>query len=201
MGNYDGLPIILGGTMDAIVQHISTGNLYVKETKTTAMALGPFMQKTKPNHQISIYDYACAELLKLHISGTIWDCVYISDRKPDMKSTDYFRRAGISLDSDFARVTTTRNEVDRQELLVDLDYNIEDYLNWYTSDVQRWPRTTSRCHDFGGCQFLDVCISNANKGVIDGLYRKSKWEPWKSHGERSSHNRSVERRLQGVPFH
>jgi hypothetical protein len=121
----------------------------------------------------------------------------VSDRKPDLKSQDHFAKLGISLDRDYARITTTRNEVDREELLVDLGYDVEDYLNWYCSDVKRWPRTTSHCHDYGGCQFLDVCISNANENVIKGLFRKSTWEPWKSPSERLNNNRSVERRLQG----
>lgn len=176
----DGIPIILCGLIDGIVRNKTNGGIYIKETKTTTMGLTQFMKQAKPNKQVSIYNYAAQELLSIsNIAGTIWDCIFVSDRKVKDKGT-YWETRGIDIDKDLARVTTYRSQTDMEELQFDLKHIINNYMSWYTrKDVHRWIRNDpTACSMYGGCQFADICISNCNPQIIQGMYREREWRPW-----------------------
>lgn len=187
MGDWvDNIPVMLCGTIDAVVRDRSGGSLWGVETKTTTLALPTFIKHAKPNVQIGIYDKACHEYIGIDIKGFIWDCTYVSDRKASATGS-FWAMQGIDLEKDFYRVRTTRSETDRKELMFDLNASITDYLTWYSKDnIERWPRngaSTGACHNYNGCAYLSICESNANPNVISSLYQVKEWKPWENKPE------------------
>jgi hypothetical protein len=170
-------PVFYCGIIDRIMKSRTNGRAYINETKTTSQGLGLYVKQIRPNHQITGYDHACKELLNLDVAGTIWDCIFVSSRKGNDKG-DIWKLRGIDLENDFARVETTRSAVDTEEWLFDITETAKDYLNWGSFGTKRFPRNTGNCHNYGGCQFRDVCSSNLNQTLIDSNFKVEKWEPW-----------------------
>jgi hypothetical protein len=184
IGNYNGYRIIVIGKIDRIMRSIRTGRPAIFETKTTTQGLSNFIKQVKPNHQITTYFAGAWEFLP-DIRECIWDCVFVSDRKPDMKKAllDRFWMYGIDIEKDFARQTTTRTPADVEAWKFDILAVAIEYANWLWSGARRWPRSApSACHQYGGCQFRDVCPINNDderERYLESKFVKQPWEPWK----------------------
>lgn len=181
------------GYIDRLMRNIITKRGVVFEGKTTTQGLTTFVQQCKPNHQVTGYFPAAQTLLyesldteTPHITECVWDCIFISDRLPNMKKglTDRWWAYGIDIDKDFARQITTRSTNDISEFKIELEEDVQEYCKWLLSGKSRWPRTApGACHAFGGCQFRNRCSMNLDQEqeeqFMNSLYRKERWEPWR----------------------
>ena len=175
------IPVMYVGRWDRIMQSRIDGRPWIFEVKTTSMGLEYYIKQVKPNHQLTGYYNAAIELFDLDIAGIVWDCIFVSTRKPDTKTNDHWRQVGIDFEKDFARQETRRSQVDRQEWLYDTQLATIEFLSLQERFIdRRWHRNApTACHMYGGCQFKDVCPSTAGEQVLNTLFHKQVWEPWK----------------------
>ena len=173
------------GYIDRIMINKMTQRPVIFEGKTTTQGLSLYVQQCKPNHQVTGYFPAVLNLVE-GVKECVWDCVFISDRKPDMQKglTDRFWAYGIDTSKDFARQITTRSQTDISEFRLELEEDIQDYCRWITSGKTRWPRTApGACHAFGGCQFRNRCSVNLEpeqeQSYMESFFKIEKWEPWR----------------------
>jgi hypothetical protein len=167
-------PVVCAGKIDRIRRNRVDGQLYNWETKTTGSNVSYYVQQVRPNHQITCYKWACSELLKMNVSGTILDVVYVSDRKIGGKFPN-----GIDIEKDFARVETRRSATDVEEFLFDLRLATTDFLELQDRKLRRWHRNApAGCYMYGGCHYRDACNSNLNPSILQAKYKTERWEPW-----------------------
>lgn len=180
----DGYEIWYVGFIDRLMQNLATLRPVIFETKTTTKALSQFILQCKPNHQITGY-FPAALGIDANIRECIWDCVFISSRKPDMQKAlkDRFWMYGINVEDDFKRQPTGRSNEDIVEFKADIEEVAIEYAKYVLRGTQsRWPRTTESCHLYDGCQFRNVCSINgdeARQSILDTFFHIEKWEPWK----------------------
>jgi len=170
-------PVHYTGKIDALKRSLVDGRTRIFELKTTARGLSWYLDQVRPNHQISGY-YFAAQTMGLDPAGAVWDCVYISDRKPDPRKGGWMT-FGIDMDKDFGRRETRRSEVDIDEFVSDLRSVTTRWLSLQESSLKRWTRNApGACYMYGGCQYLEVCSTNLNENVIHSKFREEKWAPW-----------------------
>jgi len=176
---WRGVPVVIVGRIDRVMESMSDGYLYNFELKSTAQGLNQFKKQVRPNHQISIYHWAAKELIKRSIHGTIWDCAFVSDRKPtEYDPKDEWMIYGVSR-KDFAREETRRSSVDIEEMLYDMEMTATSFLNLRASGLRRWERNApNACYKYGGCPYLDICSTNINPDVVRSKYKVEEWKPW-----------------------
>lgn len=174
------------GYIDRIMRSCATGRPVNFETKTTTQALSQYVLQVKPNHQITGYYPGARQLVGNDLIETVWDCTFVSDRKPDMnkalRDDGRFWMYGIDTEKDFQRQITRRSERDITEFKIDVENVAAEYFRWLTSNAERWPRTApGACHQYGGCQFRDVCVVNGDMSIFNDSekWHISKWEPWR----------------------
>lgn len=170
-------PVHYVGKIDSVKRSLVDGRVRNFELKTTSLGLSRYLEQVRPNHQVTGY-YLGAKSLGLDPAGTIWDCVYISDRKPDPKKGGWMT-FGIDSEKDFGRRETRRSEVDVDEFLTDLRYATTRFLSLRDSKLRRWTRNApAACYMYGGCQYLEVCATNLNENIIRSKFKVEKWAPW-----------------------
>lgn len=175
--DWRGHPVLYVGKIDAIKRSLVDGRVRLFELKTTARGLQWYLDQVRPNHQITGY-YLGAKALGLDPAGCVWDCVYISDRKPDPRKGGWMT-FGIDIEKDFGRRETRRSEVDLNEFLTDIRYAATRFLSLRESSLTRWSRNApSACYMYGGCQYLEVCSTNLNENVIRSKFKTEVWAPW-----------------------
>lgn len=170
-------PVYLVGKLDSLKKSLMDGRIRIFESKTTSRGLQWYLDQVRPNHQITGY-YLGASALGIEPAGCVWDCVFVSDRKPDARKGGWMNY-GIDIEKDFGRRETKRSEVDLEEYLADLRHVTSRYLLMQESNLKRWPRNApTACFMFGGCQFIEVCSTNANENVIRTHFKVEVWAPW-----------------------
>jgi PD-(D/E)XK nuclease superfamily len=183
IASYDGYDVVLVGRIDRLMRNRSTGRPVVWEGKTTTQALSMYKKQVKPNHQITTYFLAAKQYMP-EIFEAVWDCVFVSDRKPDLKKAleDPFMAWGVDSTKDFDRQFTLRSQSDIVELKTDLRMTVEDYCHKLLGPEKRWRRNAPfACSVYGGCQFRDVCSMNhaGGKQILSSFFEQKRWEPWK----------------------
>lgn len=176
--------IVMVGTIDRAMRKVSNGAPVIFEGKTTTTGLSQFVLQRKPNDQITGYFPGLTSILNERITECVWDCVFISDRRPDMTKSmrERFWMYGIDIEKDFARQTTSRSALDISEFRIDLEEWALEYAKWLTSGKVRWPKTApGACHMYGGCQFRDRCSLNIDneEEYMSMNFEIKKWEPWR----------------------
>ena len=180
--DWHGVPVIYVGRLDSIRRNRVDGQLYNFELKTTTRGLSQFIKQVRPNHQITGYHLAVRELLKQKVVGTVWDAVFVSDRKPDVKG-DQWKQSGIDIEKDFARQETRRSDVDIDEFLFDITSMATEFLRLRDDKLKRWIRSApTACHMYGGCQFRDLCSTNLNEAFKKSKFKIEIWKPWELPG-------------------
>jgi hypothetical protein len=178
---YNGYTVMYIGYVDKIMQNKATGRPVIFETKTTTQGLDIYIQQCKPNHQITGYFAGIKDMVP-GIMECIWDCAFVSKRKPDMSKalTDRFWMYGIDIEKDFKRQTTMRSSTDVAEFLKDAVDDATDYCKWKLSGRERWPRSApGACHKYDGCWFRPVCSVNGDQSYLETFFEIKPWEPHK----------------------
>ena len=192
LAQYEDYKIVHVGYIDRIMKNIMTHRPVNFETKTTTLGLDSFIEQSKPNDQVTGYYIPANKIVwelgfNKEIVETVWDCAFISKRKPDMNKalTDRHWMYGVDVEADFRRHITTRSRSDITEFLFDAEEWAIDYAKWLLSGQKRWPRSApTACHMYGGCQFRKRCTLNFDSDEAENEYMRSffiikKWEPWK----------------------
>jgi len=196
LAQYGEYTLVYVGYIDRIMLNSATQRPIIIEGKTTTRALSQYIEQAKPNSQITGYFKPANTIVTAlglpEIKECVWDCMFISDRKPDMSKAllDRFWAYGIDTVKDFARQTTTRSRTDVSEFLVDAEAWALDYAAWLMSGSRRWPRTApGACHQYGGCQFRQRCSLNLDEAeeasYMATFFKVDKWEPWRKIVERN----------------
>jgi hypothetical protein len=164
------------------MRNVAVDRPVVFEGKTTTQGLSQYIQQCKPNHQITGYFNHAKDMLP-GVRECVWDCTFISSRKPDMSKalTDRFWMYGIDVDNDFARQTTSRSSADVEAFLEDTASDALEYCRWATSDAKRWPRTApGACHSYGGCAFRGRCSMNLKDAAEETAFMETFFvrKPW-----------------------
>lgn len=172
-------PVHYVGKIDAIKRSLVDGRPRIFELKTTSRGLAWYLDQVRPNHQITGY-YLGAQAANIDVAGCMWDCVYVSDRRPDPKKGGWMT-FGIDIEKDFGRRETRRSEVDINEFLADVRYAATRWLALQESSLKRWTRNApGACYMYGGCQYLEVCSTNINPNIVTSKYKVEKWAPWEN---------------------
>ena len=173
--------IVYCGFIDRIMRNRATKLPVNHEFKTTSLALSQYIKQCNPNSQITGYKPAGEKILNEPILTTVWDCMFISDRQPDLKKAEKSRffMYGVDVEKDFKREFTTRNADEVADWWVDTVDDARNYAYWLFSDNKRWTRNTGSCNQFGGCDFRKVCIHRQSADVLATDFHIEKWNPAK----------------------
>jgi len=146
---------------DLLVRDKLNGQYKVLDHKTTAYKgfLTP-----KPNQQLCGYAYALGEQTGESIETAILNVLYFTKLKIE------FMREEISVPKDYIE----------QEWVKDVRVWAETIAN--SCRIDHFPKNTSQCTAYGGCQFIHLCKHKMGSPVHDtllsSLYTEHKWEPY-----------------------
>jgi len=147
---------------DLLVRDKNNGAYKVLDHKTTAYKgfLTP-----KPNQQLCGYAYALGEQTGQKIETAILNILHFT------KLQINFMREEISFPSDYIQ----------EEWVKDVRLWAENIKN--SCRIDHFPKNTSMCTAYGGCQFIHLCKhkmgSPTHSTLLSSLYKEHKWEPFK----------------------
>ena len=146
---------------DLLVKDKNNGSYKVLDHKTTAYKgfLTP-----KPNQQLCGYAYALGEQTGEKIETAILNILHFT------KLQINFMREEISFPLDYIQ----------EEWVKDVRLWAENIKN--SCRIDHFPKNTSMCTAYGGCQFIHLCKhkmgSPTHSTLLKSLYKEHKWEPF-----------------------
>ena len=146
---------------DLLVRDKNNGAYKVLDHKTTAYKgfLTP-----KPNQQLCGYAYALGEQTGQKIETAILNILHFT------KLQINFMREEISFPFDYIQ----------EEWVKDVRLWAENIKN--SCRIDHFPKNTSMCTAYGGCQFIHLCKhkmgSPTHQTLLSSLYKEHKWEPF-----------------------
>ena len=160
------LDINLFGTVDAILQNQSTGQIVVCDHKTSSIVGNDFYNRTKPNHQYTAYVLLAQQALGLTTDNFMINCFQVKARPKTARGTG----------PNFLHLITKRTPEDIEEFILSLTYYVGEYLGWLESGFFPYGPVDA-CANYGKCNFLDVCSapSNIKENILTANY-KDKYE-------------------------
>lgn len=146
------LTIRIHGTVDAILQNKANGNLIICDHKTTsATNMNDFFNRTKPNHQYSLYVYLVEKALGLGIENFMINVFQVKARPKTAKGSG----------PNFLNIMTKRTPEDLAEFEKSLLFYVRQYI--LCLETGHFPLgTANACANYGQCAFLKVCESPAS---------------------------------------
>ena len=164
------------GRIDGIFKRISTGELYLRETKTTSSQAEARLRQLKFDHQPVGYTYCVRQLssngTRHNVVGYIGDVILVAATKLEF-ARDYFH------------VTNRQAEAWREQLI----YTVEDWRALKQSaalsadadevgafELNRFYQDTERCFEYGKCAFYDLCDYGINDDTL-GEFNPASWNP------------------------
>lgn len=144
------------GTIDAIFQNTDTGEICVVDHKTTSSMGATFYDTIKPRAQFALYT---------EVAGLMG------------VPTNQFMMNGIGVmktKQEVGRVFTTFDKADYEETRDAMERAIIEFLA--CEESKKFPMNTYACHQYGGCQFREICSTPAHlrANVIQSLYGPDK---------------------------
>jgi|SRR5579864_826024 len=163
------------GRIDGIFKRISTGDLYIRETKTTSKQAEERLQHLKIDHQAIGYT-ACARLLNNEvaqkITGFMGDVVLVAVNKLEF-CRNYFHVTNAQASSWRQQLINT--VVDWRKLLDgNVALNSSEDGHWVNLDG--FYQDTERCFEYGKCAFYDLCDFGINDEAL-AEFSPSSWHP------------------------
>ena len=158
---------------DLLVQDKSSKEYKVLDHKTTAYKgfLTP-----KPNQQLCGYAYALGEQTGQTIESSIINILHFT------KLQINFIREEVSFPADYIQ----------EEWVKDVRIWAESIKN--SCRIDHFPKNTSQCTAYGGCQFIHLCkhkmSSPTHDTLLKSLYKEHLWEPYE--GARDEQNKKGE---------
>ena len=157
----DGSPYILTGHIDRLTEFAgSDWFLDIKSTKNTINE--DFFKKFSPDNQMSFYTAAGKIVFDKPLLGGIIDAAQVAVN---------FTK--------FQRGLVQRTPAQISEWLEDMEVWIKQAEGYAKAGY--WPMNDKSCHNFGGCEFRDVCNKDpAVRGQkLETLFEKKVWDPLK----------------------
>jgi hypothetical protein len=165
------------GRVDGIFKRLSTGEVYLRETKTTSSQAEARLRQLKFDHQPVGYTYCVRNLsgdLRHNIVGYIGDVILVAATKLEF-ARDYFH------------VSERQAQNWRQQVI----YTVEDwralcaqaYLTGGTGEddppihnLNRFYQDTERCFEYGKCAFYELCDYGISDDTLD-QFNGASWNP------------------------
>lgn len=157
------------GRVDGIFKRIATGELYLRETKTTSSMAEARLRQLRFDHQPVGYTYCVRQLGgdASKVSGFIGDVILVASSKLEF-ARDYFT------------VTDRQAESWRRQLI----NTVEDWRRLRAEgtgkldghDLDRYYQDTERCFEYGKCAFYDLCQYGINNDTL-ATFAEATWNP------------------------
>lgn len=160
------------GRIDGIFKRRSTGELYLRETKTTGSQVEKRLAQLKFDHQPIGYVYCVRHLAgeqRRNVLGVMGDVIGVFGE--GSKAAPYAR--------DYFHVTQNQAESWRRQLINTVEDWRELIANANVSgslDLDRFYQDTERCFEFGKCAFYEICDHGINDDVLED-YEPATWNP------------------------
>ena len=158
------------GRVDGIFKRRATGEVFLRETKTTSSQAENRLRQLKFDHQPVGYTYCVRNLsgsLRHDIVGYIGDVILVAATKLEF-ARDYFhvsrnqaeswRRQVINTVEDWRALCRKGLSDDRQ------------------ADIDHFYQDTERCFEYGRCAFYDLCDYGLDNDTIS-QYEPATWNP------------------------
>lgn len=157
------------GRVDGIFKRRSTGEVFLRETKTTSSQAENRLRQLKFDHQPVGYTYCVRNLsgeLRHDIVGYIGDVILVAATKLEF-ARDYFH------------VSRSQAESWRRQMI----NTVEDWRALRANglidgrvDLDRFTQDTERCFEYGRCAFYDLCDYGLDNDTI-GQFDPATWNP------------------------
>lgn len=151
------------GTVDLVVKHQKSGDLYVCDHKTSSVVGADFYNRLKPNHQYTGYLMGVRESFGLPIDSFLVNCIQVKARPLTSRGTP----------PHYPRQVTTRDQADYDEFRSVIVANVHNYLRGRQTGV--WPLgQVNACAQYGGCQYLAVCAapSTLRENILQSKFNR-----------------------------
>jgi recombinational DNA repair protein RecR len=169
--------ILYGGRLDALVKW--DGQLFVLETKTTAMLRGSFFKQFEPNMQVDGYTLAAIRYTGKHCVGVIINA--LEPWKEVKRPTEKTKK----LEDHFARHISSRSDKDLVDFSNQAHQIIRDIK--LCEDTGEFYQNKHACFNYNyECPYKQLCLYGDDQRLVDKDYIVEKWEPFKEevkHGE------------------
>jgi len=153
--------IIFCGHMDRLCKD-HDNSIFVHDQKTTGSTIGPYYwRQFKPDIQFSMYTFIGKMAFNVPVSGLIVDAAQIA--------------VGFSK---FGRAPILFTDPELNEWF-DETMEVIQRTQHYTRE-QFFPRNTTACNNFGGCEFREVCARphSVRENFLSGDFtKKERWDP------------------------
>jgi hypothetical protein len=150
------LKIILFGTIDVILQELTSKVIYVTDHKTTSALGTEFNNRVKPNHQYTGYVMGAQKAFGLKTNLFMVNGIQVAKTKIE-----------------FSRLITDRNEDDFAEFTQTVTHAVKLYLDCKAKN--EWAMNAPNpCTMYGGCAYRILCSSapSLREQMIPGLFNK-----------------------------
>lgn len=155
------------GRIDGIFKRISTGEVFLRETKTTSSQAEARLRQLKFDHQPVGYTYCVRNLageLRHDIVGYIGDVILVAATKLEY-ARDYFH------------VSTSQAESWRRQLI----NTVQDWRQLQQKagepvDLDMYYQNTECCFEYGRCAFYSLCDYGISPDTI-GEHEAATWNP------------------------
>lgn len=155
--------IVLSGHIDRLVEH--GGKVFVQDQKTTGSTISRrFFDQFNPDTQMSLYTFAGKALFGNPVSGVMIDGAQIA--------------VGFTR---FERGFTFRDEASLNEWYDEAMFHIQTAQA--ATRERFFPKNTSSCGNYGGCQFRHVCsrAPGVREQFLKADFEKQpRWDPLES---------------------
>lgn len=142
----DDMNITLFGTIDAILENESNGQILIADHKTSSVVGKDFYNRLKPNHQYTCYTYLAQKCLGILTDNFLVNCIQV---KPKPKTA-----RGQA--PHFPRQITKRTEEDIEHFLKTVEFYCRVAIS--AKETGYWPMgPVEACGAYGGCSFRKVC--------------------------------------------
>ena len=164
-GRFGRLKINLFGTIDAIMENKSTGQILVCDHKTAGRVDKNLFNRTKPNSQFTAYIHLVQQCLNLKTDTFMINCFEVK-AKPKTASGS---------GPNFLNVITKRSEEDIEEFIQTTAVFVKNYLA-YLEDGFFPLGPVDACANYGKCSYLDICESpeTIKPNIIEFNYSSTK---------------------------
>jgi len=151
-----GETVEIRGAPDLLVKG-KDGKLYVVDHKfpTSSWITDYYWLKYSLGFQLRIYSAMVEEILGVEVAGTLINAVCCNDKGADPPEA-WKKRSSVP--SSVRLISFTRDRIEEAHAWVRGNLMLRDACE--TSGL--WPRNELACDDYGGCEFLPLCLAVAD---------------------------------------
>jgi hypothetical protein len=151
------------GTVDLVLQHVLTQELFVTDHKTSSVVGVDFYNRLKPNHQYTGYLMGARKAFGIQTNSFLVNCLQVKERPKTSRGQP----------PHFPRQVTTRDEDDYREFTESVVKFSRDWVKMLGDNVFPMGHVNA-CATYGGCSYLPVCSSpdSMRQTILNGKFNK-----------------------------